>query len=64
MADTREAIEDFALHLAQQEPLWIAEDAPVQVRIEGQRHFILNEVDAGRLEALRQLTLARGGSRG
>jgi hypothetical protein len=45
---------EFMQHLASTKPQWQAEDAEFQVRIQGHRYLVISEVDAGRLEALRE----------
>ena len=52
------AARDLARHLAEQEPRWQNEQSLFQIREGGTDYFVLPALDAGRLEALRDLCLA------
>lgn len=49
------AVEDLALAFANEPPIWFLEDSAVKVRCLNRRYWVLDEVDASRLDNLRQL---------
>lgn len=48
-------LEELALHFAKKDPDWMPEDSPIKVRHRDRRYYVLDELDAGRLDNLRTL---------
>ncbi len=51
------AVEDIALSFANRMPDWTLENSEIKLRIANRRYFVIDEVDASRLEALRKMII-------
>jgi hypothetical protein len=49
------ALEDLALEFARKIPDWVSEDSEIKIRRSDRHYFVLDEVDAGRLDNLRKM---------